>query len=309
VSTQVREKEQIAKFFLTNPRFSFLPCSAYGLLYTEQAMGRKGTSLMLQAIVAGEETKVIVGLKPQVAKRSKSKKDGNRQREEIVEVYLPLVRLIAERIHRRLPVGIDLESLVQAGVMGLLEAIDRYNPERGTFPTYARYRIRGEIMEYLRSLDWASRSLRVWGRKTAAARDRLTGWLGREASAEEIATELGVSLEHYYQVDQRLNEAMLLSLDDVSLASEEKWKKAQEECCQHSLRDPLAFVESKNLMEQLTVAIEVLSERERLVVTLYYHEELTLREIGEVLNLSEGRISQIHGQALSRLRHYLDSDK
>ncbi|MBI3799705.1 MAG: FliA/WhiG family RNA polymerase sigma factor [Deltaproteobacteria bacterium] len=264
---------------------------------------------MLQAIVATEETKVSVGLQPQVAKRAKAKTGGKKQREELVEAFLPLVRLIAERIYRRLPVGTDLESLVQAGVMGLLEAFDRYNPERGTFPTYARYRIRGEIMEYLRSLDWASRSLRAWGRKTAAARDRLLGWLGREASAEEIATELGISLKHYYRVDQKLNEAMLLSLDDVSLASEEKWKKVQEEFCRHSFQDPLSFLEDKNLIEKLTIAVEVLSERERLVVTLYYHEELTLREIGEVLNLSEGRISQIHRQAVSHLRQALSGNQ
>src|SRR5207253_6714261 len=164
--------------------------------------------------------------------------------------------------------------------MGLLEAHDRYNPDCGAFPAYARYRIQGEIMEYLRSLDWASRSVRAWGRKAATARTRLTGRLGREASAEEMAAELGVSLGQYYQVDQKLNEAMLLSLDDVSLASEEEWKKAQEEFSQHSFRDPLTFLESKNLIEKLTSAIEELSERERLIVTLYYHEELTLREIG-----------------------------
>ena len=260
---------------------------------------------MLQAMIAREETTVSVGLQPHVAKRIKPKPDRKKQREEIVETFLPLVRLLAERIHRRLPLGTDLESLVQAGVMGLLEAIDRYNPERGTFQTYARYRIRGEIMEYLRSLDWASRSLRAWGRKTAAARERLISWFGREASAEEMAAELGVSLKYYYRVDQKLNEAMLLSLEDVSLASEEKWKKVQEEFCHRSFQDPLTFLEDKNLIEKLTTAVEVLSERERLVVTLYYHEELTLREIGEILNLSEGRISQIHGQAVLHLRQAL----
>ena len=114
---------------------------------------------------------------------------------------------------------------------------------------------------------------------------------------------------HYYRVEQRLNEATLLSLEDVSLASEEKWKKAQGDFRQHSFRDPLIFLEEKNLIEKLSVAIEVLSERERLVVTLYYHEELTLREIGEILNLSEGRISQIHGQALCHLRQCLDGEK
>jgi RNA polymerase sigma factor FliA len=264
---------------------------------------------MLQSIEARAETKVVVGLKSQAEKRSRPRRDDKKQREELVEAFLPLVRMIAERIHRRLPPGMDLESLVQAGVMGLLEALDRYNPDRGAFHTYARYRIQGEIMEYLRSLDWASRSIRAWGRKAAAARTRLTGRLGREASAEEMAAELGVSLRQYYRVDQKLNEAMLLSLDDVSLASEEEWKKAQEEFSQHSFQDPLTFLESKNLIEKLTSAIEELSERERLIVTLYYHEELTLREIGEILSLTEGRISQIHGQALSRLRQSLGGEK
>jgi RNA polymerase sigma factor for flagellar operon FliA len=203
----------------------------------------------------------------------------------------------------------DLESLIQAGVMGLLEAVERYDPNRGMFQTYARYRIQGEIMEYLRSLDWVSRSVRSWGRKAAAARSRLTGRLGREASAEEIAAELGVSLQQYYRVDQKISEATLLSLDGLTLASEEEWKKTQEEFLQRPLQDPLAFLESKDLIEKLTMAIEGLPERERLVVSLYYHEELTLREIGEILNLTEGRISQIHGQAVSRLRRALAGNR
>jgi len=264
---------------------------------------------MVQAAIAREGTQVIVGLKPQGRKCSTQKKDAKKQREELVESFLPLVRAIAERIHRRLPSGMDLESLTQAGVMGLLEAIERYDPNRGMFQTYARYRIQGEIMEYLRSLDWVSRSVRSWGRKAAAARSRLTGRLGREASAEEIATELGVSLQQYYRVDQKISEATLLSLDGLSLASEEDWKKTQEEFLQRPLQDPLTFLESKDLIEKLTMAIEGLPERERLIVSLYYHEELTLREIGEILNLTEGRISQIHGQAVSRLRRALAGNR
>jgi RNA polymerase sigma factor for flagellar operon FliA len=264
---------------------------------------------MLQAIVEREESRVTVSLKPQTEKRSRQRSDRKSQREQLVETFLPLVHMIAERIYRRLPPGTDLESLVQAGVMGLLEALDRYDPNRGVFQTYARYRIQGEIMEYLRSLDWVSRSIRAWGRKAAAARNRLTGRLGREASAEEMAIELGVSLKQYYRVDQKLNEATLLSLDDLSLASEEEWKKAQEEFFQHPFQDPLAFLESKDLIEKLTATIEELPERERLIITLYYHEELTLKEIGEILNLTEGRISQIHGQALSRLRQALAGEE
>ena len=257
---------------------------------------------MLQATVAKEETRVVVGLKPRVSKRSTPCRDLKHHREEIVESLLPLVRRTAERIHRRLPPGIDLESLMQAGVMGLLEAVDRYNPERGVFQTYARYRIQGEIMEYLRSLDWVSRSVRAWGRKAAAARARLTVRLGREASSEEMAAELGLSLNRYYRVDRKLNGAMLLSLENLSLGSEEEWQKSQEEAFQNPFQDPLTFLENKNLVEKMTSAIEELPERERLILTLYYHEELTLQEIGEILELTEGRISQIHAQAVSRLR-------
>jgi RNA polymerase sigma factor FliA len=224
-------------------------------------------------------------------------------RDEILEAHMPLVRLVAERIHRRLPPGVDLGSLIHSGIVGLLEALQRYDERRGVaFQTYARYRIQGEIMEYLRSLDWVSRSVRAWGRKMAVARTRLAGRLGREASPEEMASELGVPLPEYYRVDQKVSEATLLSLEDLTPASEEEWRKTQEEFGARSFQDPFASVEGKELVEKLTTAIETLPERERLVVTLYYHEELTLREIGEILGLTEGRICQIHTQAVTRLQ-------
>ena len=226
--------------------------------------------------------------------------------EEMIEAHMPLVRMVAEKIHRRLPPGVDLGSLIHSGIVGLLEALQRYDSQRGVaFQTYARYRIQGEIMEYLRSLDWVSRSVRAWGRKIAVARTRLAGRLGREAVPEEMAMELGVPLQEYYRVDQKVSEATLLSLEDLSAASEEEWKKAQEEINQHPFQDPFAAVEGKDLVEKLTAAIEQLPERERLVVTLYYHEELTLREIGEILGLTEGRICQIHSQAVSHLQKAL----
>src|SRR5215475_11900722 len=159
--------------------------------------------------------------------------------EEIVDTYLPLVRLVAERVHRRLPPGIDVSSLIHSGIVGLLEALQRYDPGRGVaFQTYARYRIQGEIMEYLRSLDWVSRSVRAWGRKMAVARTRLAGRLGREASPEEMASELGVALTEYYRVDQKVSEATLLSLEDFTPASEEEWRKTHEEFGTRSFQDP-----------------------------------------------------------------------
>jgi RNA polymerase sigma factor FliA len=235
--------------------------------------------------------------------RSAHSRDKKPVSEELVTKYLPLVRYVAEKVHRRLPPGVDLESLVHSGVVGLLEALERFDPQRGVeFEVYARYRIQGEVMQCLRSLDWVSRSVRAWGRKIEAARSRLAGKFVREPNAEEMAKELEIPLETYYRVDQQLNDATLLSLEDLSIASEAEWERTQEKHAHHSYLDPLAFVEAKDLVEKLAVAVQGLPERERTVVTLYYYEELTLREIGEILDLSEGRICQIFGQAVVRLR-------
>jgi RNA polymerase sigma factor for flagellar operon FliA len=246
-------------------------------------------------------------LRPEAPGRNAPESLGTQ--EEIVETYLPLVRLVAERIHRRLPPGIDVGSLIHSGIVGLLEALQRYDPGRGVaFQTYARYRIQGEIMEYLRSLDWVSRSVRSWGRRVTAARTRLTGKFGREATPEEMANELGVSLDEYYRVDQKVSDSTLLSLEDLNVASEDEWRHSQEKYANDPYQDPFVCVEGKDLVEKLAGAIEVLSERERLVVTLYYHEELTLREIGEILGLTEGRICQIHAQAVVHLRQALGEE-
>jgi len=227
-------------------------------------------------------------------------------KEELVTKYLPLVRFVAEKIHRRLPPGVDLESLIHSGVVGLLEALDRFDPKRGVeFEVYARYRIQGEVMQCLRSLDWVSRSVRSWGRKLEAARAKLAGQFVREPTAEEMAKELEITLESYFRFDQQVNDATLLSLEDLSVASEGEWDVAHQKFSQNTFLDPLSFVESKELVEKLTSAVDGLPERERMVVTLYYHEELTLREIGEILSLSEGRICQIFAQAVGRLRGVL----
>jgi RNA polymerase sigma factor for flagellar operon FliA len=147
--------------------------------------------------------------------------------ETMVTQYLPLVRVVAEKIHRRLPPGVDLESLIHSGVVGLLQALDRFDPKRGVdFEIYARYRIQGEVMQCLRSLDWVRRSVRSWGRKIEAAKTRLAGELTREPTAEEIAKALEISLESYFRLDQQINEATLLCLEDLSIASEAEWERA-----------------------------------------------------------------------------------
>lgn len=224
-------------------------------------------------------------------------------KEAMIAKYLPLARLVAEKVHRRLPPGVDLESLVHSGVIGLLEALDRFDPKRGVeFEVYARYRIQGEVMQCLRSLDWVSRSVRSWGRKMESARVKLAGQLVREPTADEMANELAIPLDNYYRLDQQLNDATLLSLDDLSVGSANEREGSRRESIQNLDRDPLTLVESKDLIDKLGSAVKGLPERERLVMSLYYKEELNLRETGEVLGVSESRVCQIHSQALIRLK-------
>lgn len=230
--------------------------------------------------------------------------------EALVESHIPLVREIATRISRTLPPWVDVDSLVQSGTVGLLDAARRYDAERGVqFRTYAGYRIRGEIIEYLRSLDMGSRGVRAWGRELAAAHNRCLVRYGREGSPEELSTELGVSLERYYQLDQRLRNAAVLSLEETSFTDDVEPDVTQEPFLPGAILDPATMVEGKDLIEKLTTAIEQLPSRERMVVTLYYHEELTLREIGEVLHLTEGRICQILSKTVEQLRQALTDKK
>lgn len=242
----------------------------------------------------------------QIQERPLQSRERNPRGEELIIKYLPLVRFVAEKIHRRLPPGVDLESLVHSGIVGLLEALHRFDPTRGVeFEVFARYRIQGEVMQCLRSLDWVSRSVRSWGRKIESARAKLVGRLVREPTAEEIAKELEIPLETYFRLDQQVNDATLLSIEDLSATSEAVWERVQEKYTADSFLDPLSFVERKDLVQKLAAAVKDLPERERLILTLYYHEELTLRAIGEVFDLSEGRICQIFARALGRLREAL----
>jgi len=249
---------------------------------------------------------MTVAQKRQSEERQRPSQVDATAKEEMIKKYLPLVRFVAEKIHRRLPPVVDLESLIHSGVVGLLEALERFDPKRGVeFEIYARYRIRGEVMQCLRSLDWVSRSVRSWGRKMEAARAKLAAKLIREPNADEMAKELVIPLKTYFRRDQQVNDATVLSLEDLSIASAVDWEGAQEKFSHSYFPDPLNFVEAKDLIVKLSAAVENLPERQRLIVTLYYHEEHTLREIGEILNLSEGRICQIFGQVVARLRNAL----
>jgi RNA polymerase sigma factor for flagellar operon FliA len=233
---------------------------------------------------------------------------GTREsREAMILSYLPLVRLVAERVRRRLPAGADMESLVHSGVVGLLEALDRFDPERGvSFQAYARHRIHGEMIQCLRSLDSVSRSARFWSRKITTARKDLSVVLCREATSEEVAEQLGLSLDTYFRLHSKVSECRLVRLDDTDaiVADERLNEYADNDGAPHE--DPFRLVERRDLMEKLREAVRLLPDRERCVVQLHHREGLTLREIGRRLRLTEGRVCQIYNKARRKLREALD---
>jgi RNA polymerase sigma factor for flagellar operon FliA len=225
------------------------------------------------------------------------------------EEHMGLVKRIAYHMKGRLPSSVQVEDLIQAGMIGLLEAIQKYNAAQGaSFETYAGIRIRGAILDEIRRGDWTPRSVHRKARELAEAVRVVEARLGREAKDEEVATELGIKLDEYHQILQDAMGAHILSIDmpDQDDLSEDQLTvlDAVDE------NEPVHELLQAQFHEHLTQAIRSLPEREQLVLSLYYDEELNLKEIGEVLGVSESRVSQILSQALvrirSRLRDWID---
>lgn len=221
--------------------------------------------------------------------------------ERLLLEHLPIVRFLARRIHERLPQHVDIEDLVSAGVVGLMDAFSKFDPrKRVQFRSYAQFRIRGAILDSLRTLDWSPRDLRRKGRAAEEAVRILTARLGRSPGESEIAEEMGLSLEDYQSLLGDLK-----SLEIGTLHVEHSDDSGEEELAYIPGRpdeDPLFCCLRGELQEKLAEAIERLPERERLVMTLYYYEELTMREIGLTLGVVESRVSQIHASAVVHLR-------
>ncbi len=225
----------------------------------------------------------------------------NGEQETLLLEHLPIVRFLARRIHERLPQHVDIEDLVSAGVVGLMDAFTKFDPQKKVqFRSYAQFRIRGAILDSLRSLDWSPRDLRRKGREAEEAIRALTGRLGRSPGEAEIAAEMGVSLEDYQSLLGDLK-----GLEIGTLHIEHNEDSGEEELAYVPGRpdeDPLFCCLRGELQDKLRDAIENLPERERLVMTLYYFEELTMREIGLALGVVESRVSQIHASAVVHLR-------
>lgn len=226
------------------------------------------------------------------------------EEERIMVEHLPVVRYIARRIHERLPQHVEMEELVSAGVLGLMDAFRKFDPAKKVqFRSYAQFRIRGAILDSLRTLDWSPRDLRRKGRAIEQAMRELTARLSRSPSEQEIAAELRIDLGDYQQL---LGELKGLEIGTLHLERSED--SGEEELAYVPNRpedDPLFRCLQGEMRQRLAEAIGDLPERERLVMTLYYYEELTMKEIGLTLGVVESRVSQIHTSAVLRLRSML----
>ena len=225
-------------------------------------------------------------------------------REEVLRRYLPLVRRVVQRVAARKPPHIDLEDLVSWGIVGLLDAMDKYDPRKeALFSTYAQFRIRGAILDHLRSLDWVPRSVRQKAAVIEKACRQLEGRFGRPASEEEIAGHLGLSLRSYQEMVGKVGEMSLFSLDDVGFGAGDE--RLLRDGAEEIIDDPAAAMLSSERVALLAEAIRRLPEREQTVISLYYQEQLTMKEVGGVLGLTESRVSQLHSQAMLRLRSHI----
>ena len=228
-------------------------------------------------------------------------------REEIVRKYLYLVKYVAGRVAIGLPPNVEFNDLVSYGLLGLFDAIEKYDVNQGNkFETYGVSRIRGAIMDELRKLDWAPRLLRKRAREIERKARELEDRYGRIATDEEIARSLNMSVEDLNGIYSELNSTTFLSLDEVWENDDGNKPISRLQTVEDSLiMNQFSFVHQNEVRELLAQAIDKLPEKEKLVIVLYYYENLTLREIGEVLNVSESRVCQIHTKVVLRLRAHL----
>jgi RNA polymerase sigma factor for flagellar operon FliA len=224
-------------------------------------------------------------------------------RDELLRRFAPLVRHVVERIAATLPRSVDHEDLYSAGVLGLLDAHAKFDVGKGVkFETYAVWRIKGAVLDQLRALDWASRSMRRKARSLDVVTRRLDQRLGRSASDEEVAREMKMSRAEFYRLLDQVRGAVLVSLDETRSGEDQEPTTLADH-----LADPTVVNLEERLAEEedklvLLRALNQLPEQERLVVALYYYEHLTLKEIGRALGISESRVSQVHTRAMARMR-------
>jgi RNA polymerase sigma factor FliA len=230
-------------------------------------------------------------------------------RERLILNYSPLVKYVAGRVSSTLPQSVDTADLISYGLFGLIDAIEKYDPDRGIkFETYAIARIKGAIIDELRSLDWVPRSVRSRAREIEAAYVALETRLRRVPSDSELAEEMNLSLDELHDILSKLSYASVVSFEELwGGGDRDEHSDGAASIPDHDADDPVAMFETEEVKHILAGAIERLPERERVVITLYYYEGLTLKEIGKVLGVTESRVSQLHTKAVLRMRAKLHS--
>jgi RNA polymerase sigma factor for flagellar operon FliA len=234
--------------------------------------------------------------------------DDERARERLVVAYSPLVKYVAGRMGSGLPAHVEEADLISYGLGGLISAIARFDLSREIkFETYAITRIRGAIIDELRTLDWVPRSVRARAREFERANMKLEARLQRAPTDEEMAVELEISVDAFQESLLQISNSTIVALDELWNVSDSSGDSVSllDTLPDHGAADPQVLVDQSELRDRIADAIAALPEREKLVVALYYYENLTLREIGEVLGVTESRVSQLHTKAVLRLRSKL----
>ncbi len=242
-----------------------------------------------------------------ISKKLKNLKDYRstvdpKVKDEIIIEYAPLIKYIAQRIASRLPSNVELDDLISCGVIGLMDAIEKFDPSRDNkFKTYAEFRIRGSILDELRAQDWVPRSVREKAKLVERAYAKIEAAEGRPATDEEMCAELGVNQDEFYDLLNKAKSVSVLNIDDsASFNKGDKKLIAGLEDDRNS--NPFYAVANKGSRDKIKEGIGQLPEKQRLVLSLYYYEDLNLKEIGQVLNVTESRVSQLHTQAIMKLK-------
>ncbi len=234
---------------------------------------------------------------------------SGRARDELIVHYAPLVKYVAARVAIGLPSNVDQEDLASAGILGLMEAVNKFEPDRGfKFESYAAARIRGAIIDDLRSLDWVPRSVRSQARKVEEALSKLQDKLGRTPTDEEVAEEMEVTVRKLRSIYAKVSTILFVSLDRLMSVGDkgDSGMSLVDTLVDTKAEDPLASVEEKEMKQFLVKAIASLPERERTAITLYYYEGLSLAEISQVVGVSQARISQMNAKSVMTFRSLLN---
>lgn len=272
---------------------------------TSPAKGEARTSIYATESGESAARKTAAAKRSSGGQKAVQNSANDPMRNQVIMDYAPLIKYIAQKIAARLPSNIDLDDLFSAGVIGLMDAIDKYDPSRDNkFKTYAEFRIRGAILDELRNQDWVPRSVRETNKREERARYELEQRLGRPPTDKETAAQLEISLEEFHEKSGRTRVSML-SLEELGGVHSGD-KKSLLECLENpNSKNPFTMLKAKGVRDIILKTVEELPEKQKLVLSLYYYEDLNLKEIGRILDVTESRVSQLHTQAVQKMRSKL----